>query len=129
MEERKDSTTKVQRSFSLEFKRQVVEELLGGENRPTQLCRRHNISPSILYYWKKQYSQGKSNNEPTKELLLNQQNKVPPHQNLLTLSIQSQGCSSASWLFSTFIFGVACFRGFKVYLSGKICQSLGFKKG
>ena len=80
-----------QRSFSLEFKHQVVEELLGGENRPTQLCRWYNILPSILYYWKKQYSQGKSNNESTKELLLNQQNTVPPHQNLLTFPSNHRG--------------------------------------
>ncbi len=54
-----------QRSYSLEFKRQVVEELLSGESRPAQLCRRHNISSSLLYHWKRQYSRGKFNNEPT----------------------------------------------------------------
>jgi len=59
-----------QRSFSLEFKRQVVEELLSGESRPAQLCRRHNISASVLYHWKKQYSRGKFNNEPTEEAAL-----------------------------------------------------------
>ena len=56
-----------QRSFSLEFKRQVVEELMSGESGPAQLCRRHNITPSLLYHWKKQYSRGKFNNEPTEE--------------------------------------------------------------
>ena len=55
------------RSFSVEFKRQVVEELLSGESRPAQLCRRYNISPSLLYHWKRQYSRGKFNNEPTEE--------------------------------------------------------------
>ena len=59
-----------QRSFSLEFKRQVVEELLSGESRPAQLCRRYNISASVLYHWKKQYSRGKFNNEPTEEAAL-----------------------------------------------------------
>ncbi len=54
-----------QRSFSLEFKRQVVEELMSGESRPAQLCRRYNITSSVLYHWKKQYSRGKFNNEPT----------------------------------------------------------------
>ena len=58
------------RSFSVEFKRQVVEELLSGESRPAQLCRRHNISSSLLYYWKKQYGRGKFNNEPTAEAAL-----------------------------------------------------------
>ena len=58
---------KNQRSFSLEFKRQVVEELMSGESRPAQLCRRHNITSSLLYHWKRQYSRGKFNNEPTEE--------------------------------------------------------------
>ncbi len=56
-----------QRSFSLEFKRQVVEELLSGQGRPAQLCRRYNITSSVLYHWKRQYSRGKFNNEPTEE--------------------------------------------------------------
>ena len=59
-----------QRTFSQEFKRQVVEELLTGESRPAQLCRRHNISSSLLYHWKKQYGGGKFNNEPTAEAAL-----------------------------------------------------------
>ena len=56
-----------QRRFSLEFKRQVVEELLSGQSRSAQLCRRYNIQYSLLYHWKKQYSRGKFNNEPTEE--------------------------------------------------------------
>jgi transposase len=59
-----------QRTFSLEFKCQVVEELLSGESRAAQLCRRHNITPSLLHHWKKQYSRGKFNNEPTEEAAL-----------------------------------------------------------
>ncbi len=59
-----------QRTFSQEFKRQVVEELLTGESRPAQICRRHNISSSLLYHWKKQYGRGKFNNEPTAEAAL-----------------------------------------------------------
>jgi transposase len=61
---------KNQRTFSLEFKRQLVEELLSGESRPAQLCRRHNITPSLLCHWKKQYSRGQFNNEPTEEAAL-----------------------------------------------------------
>ena len=56
-----------QRNFSLEFKRRVVEELMSGESRPAQLCRRYNITSSVLYHWKKQCSRGKFNNEPTEE--------------------------------------------------------------
>jgi transposase-like protein len=59
-----------QRTFSQEFKRQVVEELFSGESHPAQLCRRHNISSSLLYHWKRQYSRGRYNNEPTAEAAL-----------------------------------------------------------
>jgi transposase len=67
---RKDLAMKNRRGFSLEFKRQIVEELLSGESRPAQLCRRYNISPSLLYHWKRQYSRGKFNNEPMEEAAL-----------------------------------------------------------
>ncbi len=70
MKERKNFAMRTQRSFSLEFKCQVVEELLSGESRSAQLCRRHNISSSLLYHWKRQYSRGKFNNEPTEEAAL-----------------------------------------------------------
>lgn len=55
---------KKQRTFTAEFKRQVVEELVSGVSRPAQICRRHNISSSLLYRWKRQYGQGKFGNEP-----------------------------------------------------------------
>jgi len=56
-----------QRSLRLEFKRQVVEDLMSGESRPGHLCRWHKIARSLLYHWKRQYSWGKFNNEPTEE--------------------------------------------------------------
>jgi transposase len=59
-----------QRRFSLEIKRQVVEESLSGQSSLAQLCRRYNIGSSLLYHWKKQYSHGKFNNEPTEEAAL-----------------------------------------------------------
>ncbi len=54
-----------QRTFTAEFKRQVVEELLSGVTGPAQICRRHNISSSLLYRWKRQYGQGRFGNEAT----------------------------------------------------------------
>ncbi len=38
---------------------------MSGESCPAQLCRRYNITSSLLYHWKKQYSRGKFNSEPT----------------------------------------------------------------
>ena len=70
MRGRKDLAMRNQRSFSVEFKRQVIQELLSEESHPAQLCRRYNISSSLIYYWKKQYGRGKFNNEPTEEAAL-----------------------------------------------------------
>jgi len=70
MRDRKDLAMRNERNFSLEFKRQVIEELLSGESRPAQLCRRYNITSSVLYHWKRQYLRGKFNNEPTEEAAL-----------------------------------------------------------
>jgi transposase len=67
MGQRKDLAMRNQRTFSVEFKRQVIEELLSGESRPAQLCRRYSISSSVLYHWKEQYSRGRFDNEPTEE--------------------------------------------------------------
>ncbi len=59
-----------QRTFSPEFKRQVVEELISGVSTAAQLSRRHHLSSSLLYHWKRQYAKGTYDNEPTKEAAL-----------------------------------------------------------
>jgi len=61
---------KKQRSFSSEFKRQVVEEYLSGVSTAAQLCRRHNISSGLLYYWKKQYVKNSFEADSAKEAAL-----------------------------------------------------------
>lgn len=43
---------------------------MSGESSAARLCRRHNISSSLLYHWRKQYGRGKLNNEPTEEAAL-----------------------------------------------------------
>lgn len=61
---------KQRRRFSVELKRQVIEELLSGVSTPAQLMRRHDISSGLLYYWKEQYARGRFDNEPSKEAAL-----------------------------------------------------------
>ena len=61
---------KQRRKFSVELKRQIVEELLSGMSTPAQLMRRHDISSGLLYHWKEQYAKGRFNNEPSKEAAL-----------------------------------------------------------
>ena len=46
------------RTYTIEFKRQVVEEHLGGETSLNQLARRHGISRELLRTWVKKYEAG-----------------------------------------------------------------------
>ena len=61
---------KQRRRFSIELKRQVVEELLSGVSTPAQLMRRHELSSGLLYHWKEQYAKGRFDNPPTQEAAL-----------------------------------------------------------
>ncbi|TFH10289.1 MAG: hypothetical protein E4H07_05465 [Nitrosomonadales bacterium] len=67
---RKDLAMKHRRSFPIELKRQIVEELLSGMSTPAQLIRRHEVSSGLLYHWKEQYARGRFDNAPSKESAL-----------------------------------------------------------
>ncbi len=54
------------RKFSLEFKRQIVEDVRAGVITTAQAIRQHELSSSIIYRWKDQYEHGKLNHEATK---------------------------------------------------------------
>jgi transposase len=45
------------RSFSREFKLQVVRQLASGEKRFAQLCREHGLCQTLLRRWREQYEQ------------------------------------------------------------------------
>jgi transposase len=57
-----------QRSFTVEFKRQMIEELLSGISTAAQLSRRHHISSGLLYHWKKPYAKSGFGAEPAQEV-------------------------------------------------------------
>ena len=46
------------RTYTIEFKRQVVEEHLVGGTSLNQLARRHDISRELLRTWVKKYEAG-----------------------------------------------------------------------
>ena len=46
------------RTYTVEFKRQLVEEHLGGGTSLNQLARRHDISRELLRTWVKKYEAG-----------------------------------------------------------------------
>ena len=60
------------RSFTPEFKAEVVLEALSGESSQAELCQRHNISEEQLSTWKRQFLENasslfESGDKPSKE--------------------------------------------------------------
>ena len=47
------------RSFSNDFKKQIVESILSGSATQAELAREHRISPVMISRWKKDYKAGK----------------------------------------------------------------------
>jgi transposase len=47
---------KQRRNHAPEFKLKLVEQLLGGEKRPAQLCREHSLSETSLLNWRRAYA-------------------------------------------------------------------------
>ena len=50
---------RVRRSFSDEFKKQVVESIVSGSATQAEIAREYKISPVIITRWKKDYKSGK----------------------------------------------------------------------
>lgn len=50
---------RTKRTYSVTFKRQVVEELLSGSATMGQLSRRYEISTGLIDHWKSRYMEGK----------------------------------------------------------------------
>lgn len=45
------------RTFTREFKLDVVRQVASGTKRPAQVCREHQLSASLLAHWRKQYEE------------------------------------------------------------------------
>jgi putative transposase len=45
------------RTFSREFKRDVVRQLSSGAKRPAHICREYHIAESVFARWRKQYTE------------------------------------------------------------------------
>jgi transposase len=56
---------RTRRTFSNEFKWQVVEEILSGGTTTAAACRKYAIAYPVIARWKKAYSLGRLDNEPT----------------------------------------------------------------
>jgi len=43
------------RTYTREFKLDLVRQVATGNKRPAQICREHNIAESVLLRWRKEY--------------------------------------------------------------------------
>ncbi len=48
-------TTMPGRTFSREFKLEVVRQVMSGAKRPAQACREYGLAESVLNRWRKEY--------------------------------------------------------------------------
>jgi transposase len=52
------------RRHSLEFKKQVVDEVISGRENMAQVCRKHGLSTSVVFDWKKKFGMGQLSATP-----------------------------------------------------------------
>jgi len=43
------------RTYTREFKLDLVRQVTTGDRRPAQVCREHNLAESVLLRWRKEY--------------------------------------------------------------------------
>ena len=78
------------RSFTKEFKSQVVEEYLSGRSSAAQLSRRYEIASQLLYRWKRQYEDGTLNDGQSQEDLALKLRVLELEKLVVELSIENQ---------------------------------------
>jgi transposase len=42
------------RTFTREFKLELVQQVTSGEKRPAQVCREHQLAESLLLHWRRE---------------------------------------------------------------------------
>lgn len=60
---------KTRRRFSDAFRRQVVEETLGGGESVSVVARRHDLNTNLLFKWRRRYQRGEWGAASLSELL------------------------------------------------------------
>ena len=50
---------RVRRTFTNDFKREVVEAVTSGQARQLEMSRKYGISPVVISRWKREYLEGK----------------------------------------------------------------------
>lgn len=55
------------RSYTIEFKRKIVQEIITGQKSLAQICREHSISSSTVSTWVKKYKNGHNLQQPNNQ--------------------------------------------------------------
>jgi len=50
---------RARRTFTKDFKREVVEAVTSGQARQLEMSRKYGISPVVISRWKREYSEGR----------------------------------------------------------------------
>jgi transposase len=50
-------STKSPRTFTREFKLDLCRQIQGGQKRPAQVCREHQLTEGLLLRWRREYEQ------------------------------------------------------------------------
>lgn len=45
------------RTFSREFKLDVIQQITSGAKRPAQICREHHLAETVLLRWRREYEE------------------------------------------------------------------------
>jgi len=57
---------KIRRKFEADFKRQLIAQIEAGQLTPQQAAREHQLSRSLIEYWRKQYHNNTLVDHPSK---------------------------------------------------------------
>ena len=50
-------STKSPRTFAREFKLDLCRQIQGGQKRPAQICREHQLTEGLLLRWRREFEQ------------------------------------------------------------------------
>jgi|SRR5882672_7236993 len=84
------------RTHSIEFKRQVVQEFLGGES-PHALAKRHGISRNLIKIWVAKYDAGGLDSDAVADVLADYEARIAALERLVgKLALENEFLKGAS---------------------------------
>lgn len=87
------------RTFTPEFKAQVVLELLSGAKTAAEVCRQYNLKPQLVSDWKARFLANAASVFQNDERVSQQQTRIAELERLVgRLTLELEVAKKASWL-------------------------------